>query len=274
MTLAITSTANPRVKQVLRLRDRKGREEQGRFLIDGARELGVAIRRGVSIDELFICPEQIRDAETKRVVADAKALAAKNGGQIYEVTPQVLERIGYGDRDGAIIGVAQTWRMGWERLVLPSQPLLLVLENVEKPGNLGAALRTSDAAGVSALVVSGEGADPFNPNVVRASMGALFTVPVVVAESAATLRWLVEHKFKVFAARVDGTALYSDVDYRSPCAIVLGSESQGLSDTFRGPECTGIRLPMQGKVDSLNVSVSAGIICYEALRQRSLASLA
>lgn len=269
MTFAITSTANPRVKQALRLRERKDRAQQGRFLIDGPRELAVAMRKGVSLVELFICPEQARDGETKSVVRDAMGLAARQGAQVYEVTPQVLERLGYGDRDGAIVCVAQMWSMDLARLVLPDNPIVLVLENVEKPGNLGAALRTSDAAGVSALIVSGEGADPFNPNVVRASMGALFTVPIAVAESEETLRWLSEKKIAVFAARVDGAALYTEVDYRSPSAIVLGSESQGLSDVFRGPHCKGIRLPMQGQVDSLNVSVSAGILCYEVLRQRS-----
>lgn len=269
MTLAITSVANPRVKHALRLRDRKERTQQGRFLIDGARELGVAIRKDVSLLELFVCPEQIRDDQTRRVVRDAKALVARQSGQVYEVTPQVLDRIGYGDREGAIVCVAQTWSMELEQLALPENPLVLVLENVEKPGNLGAALRTSDAAGVSAIIVSGEGADPFNPNVVRASMGALFTVPVAVADSDETLDWLAQKKITPFAARVDGAALYSEVDYRSACAIVLGSESRGLSEAFRGPQCKGIRLPMQGQVDSLNVSVSAGIICYEALRQRS-----
>lgn len=269
MTLAITSTANPRVKQALRLRDRKGREEQGRFLIDGARELGIAIRHGVSIDELFICPEQIRDEETRRVVRDAKHVARRQESQVYEVTPQVLERLGYGDREGAITCVARTWSLELGRFAFLDNPYVLVLENVEKPGNLGAVLRTCDAAEVAALFVSGEGADPFNPNVVRASMGALFTVPIVVTDSDATLRWLVENKFDIFAARVDGASLYTEVDYRSPCAIVLGSESRGLSEAFRGPQCKGIRLPMQGQVDSLNVSVSAGIICYEALRQRS-----
>jgi RNA methyltransferase, TrmH family len=274
MTLAITSIANPRVKQALRLRDRKGRAEQGRFLIDGARELGVAVRHGVSIDELFICPEQIRDEETRKAVRDAKHVARRQGSQVYEVTPQVLERIGYGDREGAIICVARTWSLELGRFAFLDNPHVLVLENVEKPGNLGAVLRTCDAASVATLFVSGEGADPFNPNVVRASMGALFTVPIVVADSDATLRWLVDNEFNIFAARVDGAALYTEVDYRSPCAIVLGSESQGLSETFRGPECKGIRLPMQGEIDSLNVSVSAGIICYEALRQRSGGPLA
>jgi TrmH family RNA methyltransferase len=153
-------------------------------------------------------------------------------------------------------------------LELPETPLVVVLEGVEKPGNVGAVLRSADAAGVSALIVADAGTDLFNPNAIRASLGAIFSVPTCAATSAETLDWLRRQKLSIHAARVDGSVLYTEADYRGGCALVLGAESSGLSPTWAADDISPIRLPMFGQVDSLNVSSTAAVLFYEALRQR------
>jgi TrmH family RNA methyltransferase len=154
-------------------------------------------------------------------------------------------------------------------LSLAGQGLVVVLEAVEKPGNVGAVLRTADAVGASAVVVADPGTDLYNPNTIRASLGAVFTVPACTAGSAETLAWLRGQRLRILAARVDGSVRYTDVSYVEPCALVLGSEVRGLSEVWRDAEVTAIRLPMLGTVDSLNVSITAAVVLYEALRQRA-----
>lgn len=269
MTLTITSLANPRIKAAVKLRDRKGRVEQGRFLIDGTRELAIALAKGIALDEVFVCPTMLRDENEQAIARDATRQAARQNAAVYEVSPAVMEKLDYGDRKCGIVVAAKTWVPDLAGLKPPMLPLVLVLENVEKPGNLGAVLRTADAAGVSAVIVSGVGADPFNPNAIQASRGAVFTVPFAVADSDKTMAWLSERKLAIYAARVDAAIPYTQADYRRPAAIVLGSEAHGLSETFRGADTIGVQLPMRGEIDSLNVSVAAAVLCYEAVRQRT-----
>jgi RNA methyltransferase, TrmH family len=261
----ITSIHNPRVKEAARLRERRQREKQGRLLIDGARELGRAIEAGVEVVEVFVCEPLCQSAEARR----ALDLIGKTDAAILSVTQPVFAKLAFGDRAEGVLGVARTPQRSLAQLCLPANPLVAVVEDIEKPGNLGAILRTADAAGVSAVIASGRGADLYNPNVIRASLGTVFTLPVCAAEPHEALVFLRSNRLPIYAARVDAPRLYTEVSLAGPAAIVLGSETAGLSDIWSGDDVSAIRLPMLGAVDSLNVSATAAVLFYEALRQRA-----
>ena len=263
---AITSLQNPRVKAAVRLRDRRHRERQGRIRIDGARELLRAIRAGVSLVEVFVSRPLCQSGDARQVLA----VLSECGAEILEVAEPVFEKLAFGDRIEGVVGVAEMPKPTLSDLTLPQNPLIAVLEGVEKPGNVGAVLRTAEAAGLSALVVADGRTDLYNPNAIRASLGTIFTMPVCTATAQETLDWLRGHELAVYAARVDGSVLYTGVDYRPPVAIVLGSEAEGLTDVWTDAEVTPIRLPMLGAADSLNVSAAAAVLFYEALRQRGV----
>jgi TrmH family RNA methyltransferase len=192
----------------------------------------------------------------------------QRGARILTTAPNVFAKIAFGERNEGLVAVAKTPQRTLAALEMPDNPLVAVLENLEKPGNVGAVLRTADAAGVSAVIVADGGTDLYNPNAIRASLGAIFTVPVCAASSTETLAWLKQRGLAIFAARVDGAVDYAAASYRGPTAIVLGSEAHGLSRTWRGSGVSGIKLPMRGVVDSLNVSATAAVLFYEAMRQR------
>jgi TrmH family RNA methyltransferase len=262
----ITSLQNPRVKLAARLRDRKGRDEQGRIIIDGAREIARAIAGGIAFAELFTCEALCDSAESRETLAVAK----RAGAEIVAVSRPVMEKLAFGDRVEGLVATAETPNRSLADLQLSANtPLVAVLVGVEKPGNVGAVLRSADGAGVSALIVADGGTDLFNPNAIRASLGAIFTVHVRAATSADTLAWLRQQQLAIHAARVDGAVWYHQADFRQPAAIVLGSESAGLSDAWRAPDITAIKLPLLGQVDSLNVSATAAVLFYEAARQKS-----
>jgi len=260
----ITSLQNPRVKETVRLRDRRHREKQGRILIDGARELARAVDSGVRMLEMFVCEPLCTSRESQRLLA----WLPECGAEVFRVTESVFEKLNFGHRAEGVLGVAEMPRRRLEELPLPERPLVAVLEGVEKPGNVGAVLRSADAAGLSALIVADAWTDLYNPNAVRASLGTVFTMPVCAATSVDTLDWLRRHQLAIYAARVDGSVPYTRVDYRGPTAIVLGSEAEGLSAAWSGDDITPVRLPMVGAADSLNVSAAAAVLFYEARRQR------
>jgi TrmH family RNA methyltransferase len=264
MILTITSVQNPRVKAALRLRDRGARDALQCTLIEGPRELARAVAAGVELVELFLCREFCRPE-----VEPLLQQLVQSRISLYQVTPRVYEKLAYGDRREGIVAVARIPQRNLSNLRLSDAPLVAVLEGTEKPGNVGAVLRTADAAGIDAVILAGGVTDLYNPNAIRASQGALFCVPVCAAGSAETRNWLRERQCAVFAARVDGAMPYTAVSYRGAAAIVLGSEAAGLSDVWRGEDVTSIVLPMRGAVDSLNVSTTAGVLFYEALRQRT-----
>jgi len=262
--MQISSTANPRVKAAIRLRDRGGRDDQRRIIIDGVREISRALDGGVQIVELYYFPELCRDESHQQILQSAAA----NGVQQIEVTPQIMEKLSFGNRVEGLVAVAEKPERTLLDLPIGDDALVAVVEGVEKPGNLGAILRTADAAGVSALIVADGGTDLYNPNAIRASLGSIFTVPVCSVASQAAINWLAQHQFRTFAARVDAKIDYSAADFRGRAAIVLGSESHGLTELWRTAGITAIRLPMHGRVDSLNLSATAAVLFYEALRQR------
>lgn len=261
---AITSAANPRVKAAVRLRDRGERERTGLTIVDGARELLRALERGVEVDHAFASRSLVRPGEAATALVRLEAA----GATILEVPPAVLAKVAFGDRSDGLVAVVRAPSTRLDDLALPAEPLLVVVEAVEKPGNLGAILRSADGAGADAVVAADPRTDLFNPNAIRASLGTIFSVPTATATADAVLEWLVRRGIRPVAARVDGAADYRDVDLRGPLAIVLGSEAGGLTRTWSAPPVEPVRIPMLGSADSLNVSVAAAVLLYEARRQR------
>jgi TrmH family RNA methyltransferase len=264
----ITSTANPRLKAAARLRGRRERDKTGLTLIDGVRETLRALQGGAVLREVFLEPGLLVEPEAKALLERL----AEESVPVLEVGRDAFARLAYGDRLDGVIAVAQTPLRTLSELVLPPEPLIGVIEGVEKPGNLGAVLRTADGAGLNAVIVADSATDLFNPNIIRASLGTVFAIPVVVASSGDVLAWLQERRIAIIAARVDGSVDYAAADYRGAVAIALGSEARGLSDAWGVLARDSVHVPMMGVADSLNVSVTAAVLFYEALRQRRAAT--
>jgi TrmH family RNA methyltransferase len=265
MTAEITSLKNPRIKSVLGLRDVRQRQETGCFLIDGRREIGRALDAGIDVIEAFVCAELVQNDADRALLERLSAGAFAK----IEVTAHVMDKIAFGDRAGAALLVARVPQRSLDALRLSTQPLIAVVEGLEKPGNLGAILRSADGAGVEAVLVADPRCDLFNPNVIRASLGIVFSLPVVAAESEQILSWLRTQQITPYAARLQAAEDYAEVDWQQSAAIVLGSEAAGLSAHWTTPEIQPIRIPMLGVADSLNVSVAAAVLFYEARRQRN-----
>lgn len=265
-TKTITSLQNLLVKNTVKLRDRRWRDAQGRFVIDGARELACALSAGVPLDAAFVCRPLCHTSACRDVLA--RLDRGEGGAEPIEVNEAVFGKLAYGERAEGVVAVAVTPRRGLAELSLPAQPLVAVLEGVEKPGNLGAVLRSADAAGVSAVIVAGGRTDLYNPNAVRASLGTIFTVPLCAATTPETITWLRERGCRLYAAQTGASAPYTAADFRGPAAIVLGNEAEGLSPAWSESGAAPICLPMLGAADSLNVSAAAAVLFYEALRQR------
>ena len=260
----IASPSNPRIKAAARLRDRRRRAETGLTLVDGARELRRALDAGADVVEAFVC-EPLLAGEDARAVLDALAAHAI---QTTSATEAAFGKIAFGDRADGLVGVVRVPPMRLDDLSVPEEPLIVVVEAVEKPGNLGAVLRSADGAGVDALIAASPKTDLMNPNAIRASAGTIFSVPLASAPTEEVLDWLRRRSIRIVAALVDAEPLYTDADLTGPLAIAFGSEAAGLTDAWRTPEIGGLRLPMLGIADSLNVSVSAAVVLYEARRQR------
>jgi RNA methyltransferase, TrmH family len=265
----IESPANPRVKAALRLRERRGRDATGLTLVDGGREALRAMEAGAVVESAFLCPPLLATRDAKRVAEKVSQSFGPFGASIdyAEVSERAFERLAYGDRTDGVILVVRTPRAELADLQLPAEPLVVVTEDVEKPGNVGAILRSADAVGADAVIAVG-GTDLFNPNVIRASVGTVFTIPVASAPAASTISWLRERGIRLVASLVDAPRLHIESDLRGPLAIVLGSETSGLSEAWRTADVESVRLPMAGVADSLNVSVAAAVLLYEAWRQR------
>jgi len=261
---ALASPSNPRIKSVARLRDRRERESTGLTLIDGARELRRALQSGVEVVEAFVC-EPLLAGEDARAALDGLTAARI---PVTTTTEAAFAKIAFGDRAEGLVAVIRAPTMRLAGLTLPEDPLLVVLEGVEKPGNLGAVLRSADGAGADALIASSPRTDLANPNVIRASAGTIFAVPLAAAPTTDVLTWLRAHGIRIVAARVDAARPYTDADLTGPLALAFGSETEGLTDAWDAPGIEAVRLPMLGIADSLNVSVSAAILLYEARRQR------
>ena len=250
----ITSVQNARIKHVVALQQKSSlRREEGLFVVEGQREIEHCIACGYEVKELFV-------VDSLNYTGDLPATI---------VTSQVYEKMAYRESTEGIIAVVKCKEHRLKDLQLPKEPLIVVLESVEKPGNLGAILRTAEAAGVDAVIVCDPLTDLYNPNLIRASIGGVFNVPTVVCTSEACIAFLKERQIRILTAQLQDSYEYYDYDMRSATAIVMGTESTGLTDIWRKAADAHIRIPMLGRLDSLNVSVSAAILMYEAVRQRN-----
>lgn len=261
---ALASPSNPRIKSVARLRHRRERESSGLTVVDGAREVRRALDAGVEVVEAFVC-EPLLAGEDARAALDALAARAI---PVTATTEPAFAKLAFGDRAEGIVAVVRAPSLQLADLRLPDDPLVVVVEGVEKPGNVGAVLRSADGAGADALIAASPRTDLANPNVIRASAGTIFSVPLAAAPSDEVLAWLRERGIRVVAARVQAERLYTDADLTGPLALALGSETDGLAAAWEADGVEAVRLPMHGVADSLNVSVSAAVLLYEARRQR------
>jgi TrmH family RNA methyltransferase len=263
----ITSLQNPRLKQLVRLRDRRPRDEAGVFLVEGYREIRRALEKGIRLDELYYAPEWFLGENEPELLARAQAA----GAQLCELSKDTFAKVAYRERPDGLLAVAPQWKRTLAELEGPrtGDPFLLVVEAIEKPGNLGTILRSADAAGCDAVIVCDPVTDLFNPNVVRASTGVLFSVPCIVEESARVLPWLRQRGIRIAATTPAADQLYTDADLRGPLAVVMGSEQYGLSDFWLKEADLPLRIPMAGQADSLNVAMATMITLFEAVRQRA-----
>ena len=261
----ITSLTNPIVKGAVRLRDRRERELTGLTIVDGTREILRALDAGVRVATAFVAHELLR---TPDALAAADRLAHR--ASTLEVSSAVLAKVAFGDRSDGVVAIIETPTASLTDLTLPDDPVIVVIEAVEKPGNLGAVLRSADAVGATAVIAADPLTDPFNPNAIRASLGTIFALPVVAATSADARAWLEASGIRMVAAIVEGATTYTNADLTGPLALVLGSEAQGLGRTWRTPPVEPVAIPMAGIADSLNVSVAAAVLLFESKRQRSV----
>jgi TrmH family RNA methyltransferase len=252
------------VKAAVGLRDRRDRERTGLTVVDGAREIGRALAASVEVTALYICEAQATGADARAAIE----AAGRAGVELVRVNDRVMERLAFGERADGVVAVVRPPVHRLDDLTLPPEPLVAVIEGVEKPGNLGAILRSADGAGLDAVIAADPRTDLFNPNAIRASLGTIFAVPIAAADSAAIRAWADVRGLRMVAARVDGTVEFGEVDLTGPVAIVLGSEAAGLTNSWAGDGVIGVRLPMRGIADSLNVAATAAVLFYEALRQR------
>ena len=260
----VASLQNPGIKEVVRLRQRSHRDDNGLLIVEGYREVKRALDNRIPVLKLFYCPALYQGKNEPALVARCAELDVP----LFECTEPVFMKIAYRDRPEGLLALCPQIRRTLADLKLPACPFVVVAEHIEKPGNLGTMLRTADAAGAHALVVCDRCTDVNNPNVVRASIGTLFTVPVAEATTAETLAWLRQNGIRSLAASPHATKNYTDVDLTQPIAIVVGAEQFGLSDAWMTQADDLVRIPMLGQADSLNVAAAATILLYEVVRQR------
>ncbi len=264
MKTILTSTQNPLIKLAYRLRNRREREKAQLTLLEGYRELTRAFDYGMTLKECFYCPEMFLGKNEFSLI-DKLATA---GVKCIEVAPHLLEKISYRDRPEGLLAIANILRHSLETIPIKKNGLYLIAEAVEKPGNLGAILRSADAAGVDGVIVCDKRTDIYNPNVIRASTGALFSVPLAETTTDNAIDWLKTNNIKALAATPHTDSLYSDIDLTQSIAIIVGAEQYGLSEVWLEQATIQIKIPMLGQIDSLNVATAATILLYEAARQR------
>ncbi len=295
----IISAQNPKVKQLLALQEKSRlRRETGLFVVEGARELGHCLEAGFEVDSVFICPEIFDNPSSAHGRGTPPSGVRPSGSphhpfgtvpplsyrgwyvlkgeypslgdaKVFEVSKEIYAKVAYREGTEGIIAEVRTRNLRLEDLKLGENPLIAVLESVEKPGNLGAVLRSADAAGVDAVVICDPLTDLYNPNLIRASIGAIFSVPCVACTSEEAIAWLQAKGISILTAQLQDSSLYYDADMTGGTAIVMGTEATGLTDAWREAATAHIRIPMLGRLDSLNVSVSAAILLFEAVRQRN-----
>jgi TrmH family RNA methyltransferase len=263
MTKYISSLQNPLIKNVLLLGEKpRARKDQNRVVIEGLREIRLAIASGFTLTDLFYTPALVSADDLKLLTNNDHRV------ELTEVSAEVFNRMAYRKDSGGLIALAEPRRLAFGDLQLHDRPLLLVLESVEKPGNLGALLRTADAANLDAVIICDPQTDIYNPNAIRSSVGCIFTMPVVTASSEDAISWMRSKGIKMFGTALTATHHYHETNFQQAAAIIMGSEANGLSRIWLEGADDLIKIPMMGKIDSMNVSASAAIVIFEALRQR------
>jgi TrmH family RNA methyltransferase len=261
----ITSAQNPKIKRVVKLFDRKERNETGLFLIEGYRELTRAVKGGVKIETLFICRKLFLGSNEETLIVQIQ----HQGASVIECSEGVFKKLSYRDRPDGLVAIAQQMQLTLQDLIInKTSPFFVVAEAIEKPGNLGTILRSADAAGADGVIVCDRCTDIYNPNVVRASVGTLFTIPVVEATSDEVLSWLASHSIQVVAATPSAEKEFTQVDLKGAVAIAVGTEQLGLTPLWMEAAQVRVRIPMRGVADSLNVATATTLLLYEVVRQR------
>ena len=264
---SITSAQNPKIKTLLELQEKsKARRREGLFVVEGHRELMHCISMGYQVHTIFVC----MDILSEEALQEIGAALDGNRYSIFSIPKHIYEKVAYRGSTEGVIAELRCRSHSLEDLNVKENPLVVVLEAVEKPGNLGAILRSADASGVDAVIVCDPLTDLYNPNLIRSSIGGIFTVPTAAATSEETIKWLKDKGIKIYTAQLQDSEWYYDTDMTKGTAIVMGTEATGLTDIWRKAADAHIKIPMLGKLDSLNVSVSAAILMYEAVRQRNI----
>ena len=266
----ITSAQNAKIKELLALQEKsKERRRKGLFVVEGRREIIHCVEAGYEPHTFFICRDIITEKEFDSIMGAVEDNFCGMTCQIIEIPQHLYDKVAYRGGTEGVIAEMHCKEMNLESLKLKENPLVVVLESVEKPGNLGAVLRSADASGVDAVIVCDPLTDMYNPNLIRSSIGAIFTVPVATATSEEAIAWLKNNGIKIYTAQLQDSEWYYDTDMKGGTAIVMGTEATGLTDVWRKAADAHIKIPMLGRLDSLNVSVSAAILMFEAVRQRN-----
>ena len=262
MVKTISSLQNPFIKQLVQLKEKsKLRKQTGLFIIEGKREVSLAIKGNYTIETLYYYADLFSAAE-------AAALGAY-GIDIIEISKPVYEKVAHRETTEGVIAVAKTKDLSLDNLKLSSKtPLILVAESPEKPGNIGALLRTADAANIDAVIIANPLTDLYNPNIIRSSVGGVFTVPLATGSTKEVIAYLKRNNISIYSAILQESVAYDSIDFKTSSALVIGTESSGLTDEWRDDSTANIQIPMEGKLDSMNLSVAAGILIFEAKRQR------
>jgi TrmH family RNA methyltransferase len=263
----ISSTSNPEIRHLILLSQKaRERKKTGLFVLEGLREFQLALRGGYQIESLYYCPEIISEEALRNVVAASDI-------RMVGLSPEVYRNLAYRENTEGVIALmkAKQHQLADFQISNP-KPLILVAESPEKPGNIGALLRTADAAGLDGVIIADAPGDLYNPNVIRSSVGCVFTIPVALASSKEAISWLQERGVQILAASLEGAVQYDSVDYTRPTAIAVGTEATGLTSQWTSSATAAIKIPMRGVIDSMNVSVAAAILIFEGCRQRGFSS--
>jgi TrmH family RNA methyltransferase len=267
----ITSAHNAIIRQLEQLqRKSRARKKEGLFIIEGVRELGLAIKSGYVIQRCIICPEIFLNDGSAKPELIRKKLNLQEQTELISATAEIYQKVAYRSKTEGCIAFAKAKNHSLQDLILSDPPLILIAESIEKPGNLGALLRTADAAGIDAIILSSPVADLYNPNVIRSSVGAVFTTQIAISSTEETILYLQKQHINLYSATLQDSTTYTSQDYTLPTAIAVGTEDRGLSEQMRVAAKSRIIIPMNGIIDSMNVSVSASILMFEAVRQRQL----
>lgn len=257
----ITSVQNPYIKSLVQLQEKaKVRKQTGTFLIEGQREIELALKGGYEIETILICTDLAQPSENLNI--------QKSKHQLIEISKEVYQKLAYRDTTEGILAIAKTKSLALSDLKLSKNPLILIGESLEKPGNVGAILRTADAANIDAVIIANPKSDLYNPNIIRSSVGCLFTRQIAVGSTEEVITYLKANKINIFSATLQDSTEYHTQNYNTPSALVVGTEATGLSEKWRTESTKNIIIPMQGEIDSMNVSVAAAILLFEAKRQR------